>query len=185
MRCFVAMFQLLYNVCCHVYTWSIRIGMKITIGLVRRIIREVLEDDVEEQIDELREQPEFESIESFVEYKLDNEDYEYDFVELQALARNLTAKERGSKDISVATTKSLDAVKKELAAVGFKFIGRQPVKKVRGFTSPKHGSSPFAGMAGGAGYDAVLNAKYGEKAFTIDRGSKPAKTTFKTWDKDD
>ena len=62
---------------------------------LRRIIRETLEQDVEDQIEDLMSQPEYSSAESLVEYKYDNEETEYNFAELQAVARNMTKQKLG------------------------------------------------------------------------------------------
>jgi hypothetical protein len=127
--------------------------MKIRLSELKQIIREVLEDDVEERIEELQREPEFKDIGSFIEMKLDNDEYEYDFVELQALARNKMASMHGGRaaNYSSPSVVIVDGIKRELGDMGFKFTGREPLKKARGFTSPIHGSNRFAGMASGSG----------------------------------
>lgn len=127
--------------------------MKLTVGELRKIICEVLEDDAEEQIEELQASPEFKNLDSFVNMKLDDDDYSYSFVELQALARNLDALKSGEKKklISSASKSTTGAVRSELDGFGFKFVGRQPLKSTRGIASSSHGTSPFVGMAGGSG----------------------------------
>lgn len=121
--------------------------MKIKISTLRRVIREAIESDLDDQIEDLRTQPEFSSLASFAQSKLDDDVYEYNFVELQALARNRL----GGKDISEARPADVAAVRRELESLGFKFVGRRPVRTVRGARSPSHGSHPFAGMIGGSG----------------------------------
>lgn len=114
-----------------------------------RVLKETLEPELEEEIEELRTTPEFESIDSFMAAKIDDEDYDYNFIELQALARNVTASRTGRTDIKVASPIDLVAVKKELEEMGFLFIGREVSRSTRGFSSGYHGSHPFAGSVGG------------------------------------
>lgn len=127
--------------------------MKIRLSDLRRIIREVLEDDVEEQIEELQGEPEFKNVELFADMKLDNEEFEYNFVELQALARNADQKDvsRSKVRVSSASQATVNKIRDELEGLGFKFVGRKPLKSVRGVTSGIHGSSPYAGMHSGSG----------------------------------
>ena len=127
--------------------------MKITISELRQIIREVLEDDVEDQIEELQGQPEFKSVEVFADMKLVNEDFEYNFIELQALARNEDQRSvsRSKSRVSTASKTTVDRIRNELDGLGFKFVGRAPLKSVRGIRSGIHGSSPYAGMHSGSG----------------------------------
>lgn len=124
--------------------------MKIRLGDLRRIIREVLEGDVEGQIEELQGEPEFKSVEAFAGMKLDNDEFEYNFVELQALARNID-QEATENPVATASQATINGVRGELEGLGFKFVGRAPVKRVRGVTSSVHGTSPFVGMHGGSG----------------------------------
>jgi hypothetical protein len=137
--------------------------MKIKLSELRQIIREVLEDDVEERIEELQEESEFKDIGSFIEMKLENDEYEYGFVELQALARNMMAAMQGGRASSYSSPSAVivDRIKRELRDMGFKFVGREPLKKTRGFTSPMHGSNRFAGMAGGSGMGSSFDGPSG------------------------
>lgn len=123
----------------------------ITVGELRSIIRETLELGIEKEIAELRSEPEFESVESFIESKLADDVFSYNFIELQALARNVSAKKLGrrAKDLVVATATDIANVKKQLEELGFEFVKREPDKRVRGINSPIHGTSPFAGSGGG------------------------------------
>ena len=127
--------------------------MKIRLGDLRQIIREVLEDDVEDQIEELQGQPEFKSVEVFADMKLVNEDFEYNFIELQALARNMDQGNVSSSKsrVSTASKATVDRIRDELDGLGFKFVGRAPLKSVRGIRSGMHGSNPYAGMHSGSG----------------------------------
>lgn len=124
--------------------------MKTTLGMLRSLIIETLEKEVENQIEALRDEPEFRSIQTFIDDRLDSDIYEYNFMELHALARNMTQASMGKKhQISAATIDKLEQVKKELNELGFKFVGRMIPKKTRGFTSSAHGTHPFAGSGGG------------------------------------
>lgn len=128
--------------------------MKLSIQDLRSLIRETLESDVEEQIEELMEQPEYQTLEAFIEFKYDNDETEYNFMELQAVGRNLTRRklDRKMQGMIVGAGQSVvDQIKKTMEEYGIKFVGRQPLKKVRGVTSSKHGSHPFAGNSGGSG----------------------------------
>ena len=127
--------------------------MKLSVRELRVIIREVLEKDVEAQIEDLQEEPEFTSVEKFIETKLDDDDYSYSFIELQALARNIDQTTKKNKRLRVgdASMKTVDVVRAQLDGMGFKFIGREKLQKTRGFKSSAHGTSPFAGTSGGSG----------------------------------
>lgn len=128
--------------------------MKLTITHLRKIIKETLEEDLEEQIAELMVEPEYQDLNALVEFKYDNDETEYNFMELQAVGRNMTKKklgrERGNLVVTAGQNEVL-LVKKTMEEYGIKFVGRNPVKNVRGVTSSKHGSNPFAGNAGGSG----------------------------------
>ena len=125
--------------------------MKILLKELRKVIREILEDDVEERIEELQGDPAFTSVEAFVESKLENDEYEYDFAELQALARNEMHASMGGKRLHISSPSQsvVNRIRGELDGMGFKFVGRAPLKTVRGVGSPSHGTHPFAGSGGG------------------------------------
>ena len=138
--------------------------MKIRLSELRRVVREVLEGDLEERIEELQVSPEFQSVQAFVDYKVDSEEYEYDFAELQALARNEAQKKVGGKKLTVSVPPqgTIDKIRRELEVEwGFKFVGRQPVRKGRGFTSPSHGKHPGAGMSAGSGMGSNITGPVG------------------------
>jgi hypothetical protein len=119
---------------------------------LKKVIREVLEEELDEEIQEMRKMPEYKTLEAFVTSKFDNDDFEYSFMDLHALARNMTQAKLGKgkkNEVSEAGKAELDEVKFELNGLGFNFIGRQPPKAVRGFTSPKNGTNRFAGTGGG------------------------------------
>lgn len=113
---------------------------------------------------------EYDSVDAFIKFKWDNDDGEFDFVDLQNLN---TRTNTPSKDI-----------RKKLEDNALIMKERSQEKKTRGISDNPHGTSPFSGMSGGGAYDSVLDAKYGQNPFTKDRGYKPPKEHFKTYDKD-
>ena len=147
------------------YTFmGIVIPMKIRLNELRNIIREVLEDELEDKIEELQTSPEFQNVQAFVDYKVESEEYEYDFAELQALARNEVQKKVGGKKLTVSIPPQgvIDKIRKELEGDwGFKFIGRAVVHKGRGFTSPSHGKHPGSGMSSGSGMGSNITGPVG------------------------
>lgn len=127
--------------------------MKITIASLKRLLSESLEDHLDKQIENLRQEPEFQSVDAFIQGKLDNDDFEFSFIELHALARNLTQERLPNLDVSEARTRELSEIKAQLSDLGFKFVGRVPERVVRGVTSNPHGQHPFAGSgSGGSGF---------------------------------
>lgn len=106
---------------------------------------EAFEMDIEALLDE----PEFKSVDAFVNYKLDNDEYSFSTAELQALARNSESQRLGRK-AQVASLASTSALKQNLIDdFGFKFEPRQATQFKRGSMSSSHGSHPFAGSGGG------------------------------------
>jgi hypothetical protein len=124
----------------------------------KKFIFESLEESIEEQIDELRLSPEMQSLDTFINYKLDNEELSYNWIELQALSRNLTAQNaKFNKDysdaVSAASPYIIHTVRKTLEEeMGFEFIPREKMKDVRGFSSNPHGSNRWVGNHGGSGF---------------------------------
>lgn len=108
------------------------------------------QEELDDQIEELRDMPEFSDLNEFMNSKLDDDDLSFNFIELQALARN-AASDRIGKRVEQASQSDTQKVRHELETVGFKFINREPPRNVRGATSNPNGTSPFAGMAGGTG----------------------------------
>lgn len=141
--------------------------MKITVQELRNIVQSVIaeainddQDDFNDAVEEMMKQPEMKSLESFAEFKFDNEEETFDTLELQALARNLFLQDtKGIKKGQVATAPSQyrDKVKTELAGYGLKFVPRDKIKQVRGVTSPLNGSNRFAGNHGGSGFENSFN----------------------------
>ena len=137
--------------------------MKMLLSELRQVIREILEAEVEEQIEELQNDVAFQDVGSFIESKLENEEFDYSFVELQALARNEMHKSIGGKKSHVASPSQgvVDRIKGELNGMGFKFVVREPIRKGRGFTSPSHGKHPGAGMSAGSGMGSNITGPVG------------------------
>jgi len=150
---------------------------------IKAIVTETLEDDVEESIEGLRRTPEMRDIESFVNFKLNNDEYEFDFIELQALARNAAQARTGDKRTVAASQTDTEKVRNTLVSdIGFKFMGRQPLKQTRGFTSPLNGKSPWAGQGGGG---SGFGSDFGGGTFTSFGGGPGAMGGGGPWDKDD
>lgn len=150
--------------------------------MTQRQLREVMEPELEEQVEELRLDPAFQSIDEFMAYKIDDEDYDYNYIELQALGRNLTAQRTGRDDVVVAAKVDLDEVKLALHEMGFKFIGRQPIRQGRGFLKGAHGTHPYAGSgAGGSGFGSDFSGPTG----TSFGGGPGAIGGGYKWDKND
>lgn len=158
----------------------INILMKIHIDVLRRVIKEELEDDAEKSIAAAMKEKRCKSVDAFIESKIDDDEFEFNFIELQALARNVASARKGYKKL--ASPQETSEIKKELTDVGLKFIGREPLKKnIRGFTSPTHGSSRFAGMCGGTGFGSDWHGG----TFTSFGGGPGAIGGGGIWDPDD
>ena len=144
--------------------------MKIELSELRKIINEVIseaihdnQEDFNDAVNELMKQPEYKSLEAFIEMKFDNDEESFDTIELQALARNLYLQDqpKGSKvtkkTLTTAPASYRDKVKQELSGYGIKFSPRAAVKQTRGFTDPFHGKNRFAGNHGGSGFENEFN----------------------------
>ena len=143
-----------------------------------------MESAVQEEIDELRAAPEFTDLDAFMAFKLDNEEFSYNFVELQALARNVASRRVGHA-VNGADQRDIDQVRKTLEnEVGFKYVPREPVKQVRGATSNPNGTSPYAGMGGG-GSGFASNTFRGAGEFTSFGGGPGAIGGGYEWDAND
>lgn len=143
--------------------------------LLKQYIFEALDnpEDPEERIKDLCKLPEYKDVNAFVDYKLENEEFSYSFVDLQALARNATQKKLGkSGKAEVANPQDVSAVRRFLEdEMGFKLEKREPIKQVRGFTSNPNGTHPFAGQgAGGSGFGSSgFSAHGGGPGAIVDR----------------
>lgn len=105
----------------------------------------------ESDIDELRDQPEFKSLEDFVTFKMDDEQSTYDATELQALARNIDYADRGVEN-ALPPQNIINQIKTELNGYGLKFVPRETLKHFRGSMSSSHGTSPYKDfVSGGSG----------------------------------
>jgi hypothetical protein len=141
------------------------------------------ESATDDEIEGLRTMPEFEDVDSFMEQKLEDDDYSYTWVELQALARN-RAELRLLAPVAVASKQDIDAVRKQLEVdFGLKFIPREPRKELRGFSSNPNGTHPFAGSGGGGtGFSSDMT---GGGGFTSYGGGPGAMGSGKVWDPKD
>jgi len=126
---------------------------------------------LEDEIFELRQQPEYADLESFMQFKLDDEDFEYTTAELQAVARNIDYSKRHIKD-ALPTSQVIDSVKKELASLGIKFTPRQPQKHFRGSMSSMAGANRYAGNAAGSGFGSEGFTSFGRGPGAIGAGRK-------------
>jgi len=140
---------------------------------LRSVISEALEAEAESEIDELRSEPQMRDVESFAAFKLDNDEYEYGFTELQALARNISSIRLNRRDLSEPSQIDVDNVKKELADFGFKFVGREPIKQTRGYKTAL-GTHPFANSGGGG-------SGFGSGGFTSSGGGIGAIGSGRAW----
>ena len=120
-------------------------------------------DEDEKRIEELRALPEFRNVEKFIEDKMNSNDVRFSTAELQALARNAHAKCMGFKRGTdcVAPSDTVRKIRMELTSYGMEFVPRTNVASVRGFTSPSHGTSRFAGNFGGSGMGSNLEGPMG------------------------
>ena len=140
----------------------------------------------EDEIHELMEQPEFASVDDFVEMKMQADDTSFTSSELQALARVATQKKLMTARVTTANVAILKQVKEELLSYGFSFKAREPVKFVRGSRSSAHGSSPYAGMGGGgSGFGTSTGDPKGGPVGTSFGGGPGAMGGGYTWDPND
>jgi len=93
-------------------------------------------------VHELAGEPEYKSVEDFVEFCMEDERKVFNHVELRALALN--TKTSGSK------------VREELEAYGLSLGSRPNVKKTRGFTTNQHDRWQVSGNHGGSGSSQIL-----------------------------
>lgn len=102
------------------------------------------------KVSQIRKFPEYETIDDFVEYKVDEEEDSFTTQDLLALALNVDYTERGIENV---TSPPGDVVKRVKAALtdewGFKFRPREPTKHFRGAMSNAHGASVWANQGGG------------------------------------
>lgn len=156
--------------------------MQITLGTLRKIITEALDQELSDQIEELMLEPYTSSVESFVEFKLENEETDFTPAELQAIAKNIWL-EDGGDERGIVPVRYVKIVKAELIdGYGMKFIPREPTRKTRGFNSSYYGTHPFAGSgAGGSGFGTGFDGP----SFTSFGGGPGAIGGGYKWDPDD
>lgn len=87
------------------------------------------------------EEPELESIETFVQFCMDEEEFTFTHLDLRALALN--CKLSGSR------------VRTELEGYGLTLAERKPPKMVRGFTANNHNRWHGNPCAGGSGHEQI------------------------------
>jgi len=146
--------------------------------------KEAMSGEVEDEIDELRQSPEFKSVDDFMAMKLDDDDFVYNFMELQALARNLAAQRTGDRRVTVPSPTDVAAVRKTLEdEFGFKYVPREPARDVRGSSSNSHGTHPFAGSGGGG--SGFSSDREGGGGFTAFGGGPGALGGGYAWDPKD
>jgi len=139
---------------------------------IRMIIKEALDDAIEEEVQEIMSQPEYSSVESLADFKFDNDETSFSVAEAHAIARNMTQKNERNYKVVEASDLLVKDIINQLKSYGLSFVPLQPLKSVRGFTSPKNGSNRFAGNAGGSGFGMEGFTSYGGGAGAI--GSKTA-----------
>ena len=139
------------------------------------------DESFEDEIEELRHYPEFVSPDTFVSYKLDNDEYAFNASELQALARNADEVKLGH-EVFVASRTTTEKIKNDLIDVGLTFDPRRPVKFLRGGMSSAHGSHPFAGSGGGG---SGFGSGFGGPTFTSFGGGPGSIGGDDVWDPDD
>lgn len=105
------------------------------------------EKDVEAWIEHMSSFPEFESLRTFQTTKLDDEDFGFDFMELNALARSLWRGMMGEERI-IPPHDFIKKLRQNLIDYGFEFKPRGAMKLPRSGKN-SHGTHPFAGMGGG------------------------------------
>jgi len=116
--------------------------------------RGVEDQAFQDEVEELMLEPEYSDVETFVNYKFDDEQNSFNAVELQAISRNVDAKRTGinPRDMSAASEGTVKLIKAEIVSYGLKYEPRKPTKHFRGSMSSGHGKHPFAGAgAGGSG----------------------------------
>jgi hypothetical protein len=146
--------------------------------------RDNREDAFDDNIDEMIKQPEFKDVDSFVNYKLDNEEFEFSTQELQALVHNTEKKRLGYNVSSVSSGATSNLRSILVNDYGFKFVPRAPVKFSRGGMASSHGTNPYAGMGGGgSGAGSEMSKHVG--GFHGMGGGPGAMGGGYNWDKDD
>ena len=116
--------------------------------------RGVQDQAFQDEVEELMSEPEYSDVDTFVNYKFDDEQNSFNAVELQAISRNVDAKRLkiDPSEMSAAAENTVKLVKAEIISYGLTYEPRKPTKHFRGSMSSGHGKHPFAGAgAGGTG----------------------------------
>lgn len=146
--------------------------------------REAAISEIEDEINAMRQSPDFADVDAFMAMKLDSDDFTYDFKELQALARNAAQRRARGRPVTVANKHDITDIRKALEDdMGFKFVPREPPKDVRGSSSNSHGTHPFAGMGGGG--SGFSSDREGGGGFTSFGGGPGAVGGGYAWDPND
>jgi len=146
-----------------------------------RDYHQLADDTFSEEIAELSTMPEFQDVNSFISTKLENEEYEFTAVELQALAKNVDSSRLGYEVDRPGST-IVKQVKSDLVDMGFNFIVRGIAKATRGHKSSAHGTHPFAGSGGGG---SGFGSDFEGGTFTSFGGGPGAMGGGYKWNKDD
>jgi len=126
--------------------------------------------------------PEFKSVDAFANFKLDNDEYSFTAIELQALVRSIESKRLGH-NVNAVSPDAVTYVKTELVRdFGFEFVPRKPTKFARGSMSSSHGSHPMAGSGGGG---SGFGSDFGGGTFTAFGGGPGAIGGGGSWSVDD
>lgn len=155
--------------------------MKSSLFLLRTLIKEALDANIEEQVQEIIGEPEYKSVESLAEFKIENDETTFSTAEVHAVVRNMMKPELGKyqKMISESDPTKVKFVIRELESYGFLYKPLQPIKSVRGVTSNPHGKNPFVGMGGGG---SGFGSDFGGSTFTSFGGGPGAMGSGTKWD---
>lgn len=122
----------------------------------------IVNNQFESDVLQMMSEPEYKTIDAFVQYKFDDEQDTFTATELQALARNIDYKTRKLKG-ALPPQGLVTSIKQELESYGLKLQQRETTKHFRGSMSNAHGSNPFAGMGGGSGFTEVPSRLHSKK----------------------
>jgi hypothetical protein len=152
-----------------------------SLKLLQKLIKEALDANIEEQVQEIINEPEYKTVESLVEFKLENDETTFSVAEVHAIARNMMKPGLGKyqKMISESDPAKVKLVIHELESYGLLYKPLQSIKNVRGITNNPHGKNPFAGMGGGG---SGFGSDFGGSTFTSFGGGPGAMGSGTKWD---
>ena len=107
-----------------------------------------VDKEFDKSVVEMMNEPEYEGLSSFIDYKADDEQTEFSTNELQAVARNMFAAISGQKNV-IAPDEFVNKLRTELESYGLKYVPRLKTKDYRGAFANKHGRSKYADIVGG------------------------------------